>query len=443
MTKTLSLKKNASWVFMGKVVYIGSQWAMLVVLAKLGSPEMVGQFVFGLAITAPVFMLTNLQLRGVQATDANRDNLFGDFLCLRLISTLIAVIVITIIVFLFGYKGEAMMVILALACAKGIESVSDLFYGLFQQHERLDKISKSMMIKGPLSLIFFGAGIYLTGQVFWGVFGLAVAWLIILGCYDIRNGYLILRDVEHLTQGGESLYKGLKRIRPHWNFEVQKKLVWVALPLGFVMMFGSLNANIPLYFVKNYFGEGKLGIFSAMAYVMLAGTTVMSALWESATPRLAKNFSTRKKKAFSILIIKLMGVGAICGLLGVFLSIWIGRDILSLLYSPKYAEYANVFTLLMVVTAVQYIGGALSIGVTAMRKFWIQTPINIANCLLTLILSFIFIPRFGLIGAAWTLLVATCFSRIIFGFVLIHGLVNSKAKKSGEVHNVNKEDRVK
>lgn len=68
------------WTFIGNVVYAGCQWGMLVVLTKLGSPEMVGQFALGLAITAPVFRFADLRLRNVQATDTRREYLFGDYL---------------------------------------------------------------------------------------------------------------------------------------------------------------------------------------------------------------------------------------------------------------------------------------------------------------------------------------------------------------------------
>src|SRR5690349_21224091 len=80
----LSLRTNFIWTFLGNVVYAGCQWGMLVVLAKLGSPEIVGQFALALAVTAPVFMFTNLQTRGVQATDARKEYAFGDYLALRL-----------------------------------------------------------------------------------------------------------------------------------------------------------------------------------------------------------------------------------------------------------------------------------------------------------------------------------------------------------------------
>ena len=38
-----SLRWNFSWTFVGNIIYSGCQWGMLVVLAKVGNPEMVGQ----------------------------------------------------------------------------------------------------------------------------------------------------------------------------------------------------------------------------------------------------------------------------------------------------------------------------------------------------------------------------------------------------------------
>jgi len=53
-TQPLTLRRNFSWTLLGNVVYAGCQWAMLVVLAKLGTPEMVGQF--ALVVTAPIVL---------------------------------------------------------------------------------------------------------------------------------------------------------------------------------------------------------------------------------------------------------------------------------------------------------------------------------------------------------------------------------------------------
>src|SRR4051794_13845152 len=149
----LSLRANFSWTFTGNVVYAACQWGILVVLAKLGSPEMVGQFALGLAVTAPVMQFTNLQLRAIQSTDAKSEFSLRDYLGLRLITTIVALLVIIGIAVVANYRQETLLVILFVGLAKGFESISEIFYGQLQQCERMDRIAISMIIKGILSLI--------------------------------------------------------------------------------------------------------------------------------------------------------------------------------------------------------------------------------------------------------------------------------------------------
>ena len=58
-----SLRANFGWTLAGSVIYGACQWGMLSVLAKLGGTVIVGQFTLALAISAPVFTFTSLQLR--------------------------------------------------------------------------------------------------------------------------------------------------------------------------------------------------------------------------------------------------------------------------------------------------------------------------------------------------------------------------------------------
>ena len=121
--KGLALRANFSWTFAGNLVYAVSQWAMLTVLAKLGTPKMVGQFALGLAIATPVITFTNLALRQAQATDARAEYHFGDYLALRLIMTLLALTIIAGIA-VAGYTSQpqTMMVILMMGLAKACEA---------------------------------------------------------------------------------------------------------------------------------------------------------------------------------------------------------------------------------------------------------------------------------------------------------------------------------
>ncbi len=317
-SKPLSLRRNFSWTFIGNAVYAACQWGMLVVLAKLGSPEMVGQFTLGLAVTAPIVMLTNLQLDIVQATDAKEQYAFSDYLGLRLIGTTIALVAIAIVILWTGYSLQTSLVILLVGLAKAFESVSDIFHGLIQQHERMDRIAVSLMIKGPLSLLLLGLGVYLSGSVVWGAAGLVIAWAVVLVACDIRNGTLILNQVP--------------QIRLRWKTVTQ--LVWLCLPLGLVKMLLSLNTNIPRYFIEEYLGQRQLGIFAALAYLMVAGNMVIFALGESASPRLAKYYAAQNITAFRELLLKLVGLAALIGGAAIVVAQVVGKEVLTLLYRP-------------------------------------------------------------------------------------------------------------
>jgi O-antigen/teichoic acid export membrane protein len=400
----LSLRANFSWTFAGNVVYAGCQWGMLVVLAKLGSPEMVGQFALGLAVTAPVIMFANLNVRAVQATDARAEYLFGDYLGLRLITTALALLVIAGIVLVSGYRRETALVILAVGTAKAFEAISDAFYGLLQQRERMDRIAKSMMIKGPLSLLVLGVGVYLAGSVFWGAVGLAVAWALVLIGYDIRSAALILKLLPQ--PGGPALDGGNPKagLRPRWEMRTLARLAWLALPLGLVMMLISLNTNIPRYFIEGYLGEYELGIFAAMAYLERAGATVASALGQSASPRLAKHYAAGNAPAYRSLLLKLIGIVILLGGAGVLVALVAGREILTLLYRPEYAR-PDVFVRLMVAVGLTYVVWVLGHGMTAARYFRVQLPVNVFVTIVAVLACIWLIPSGGLRGAATALIV--------------------------------------
>src|SRR5215472_10769351 len=124
--RELSLRSNFAWAVTGNTIYAICQWGMVVALAKFGSTLMVGQFSLGLAIVTPVLMLSNVDLRAVQATDARRQYRFAEYLWLRLKLTLAALAVIAAIVWIGHYERRTVAVIEAVAFAKAVESLSDI-----------------------------------------------------------------------------------------------------------------------------------------------------------------------------------------------------------------------------------------------------------------------------------------------------------------------------
>ncbi|NDJ24995.1 oligosaccharide flippase family protein [Nostoc sp. B(2019)] len=405
--KVLTLRHNLSWAFIGNAVYAACQWGMFVVLAKLGSPEMVGQFALGLAVATPIVMLTNLQLRSVQATDTRKQYSFSDYLGLRLISTALALVVIAVISLLGGYEWQISLVIFLVGLTKALESISDVFYGL-QQYKGTNCIAMSLMIRGFLSLLLLSVGVYQSGDLLWGVTGLVFAGAVVLVGYDIRNGVLI---VKHLS-----------KLQPRWHRPILLKLVWLCLPLGFVMMLVSLNHNIPRYFIERYLGVEQLGIFAAIAYLMVIGGMLVNLLGESASPQLAKYYAVGDAIAFRTLLLKLVGMAALFGVTGVLVALVDGRQILTVLYRPEYGEQANLFVWLMVAAGISYISSSLGYGITAAKYFCIQILLFAVVAIILPIACIWLLPQMKLLGAAIALIIAATVQAVMSLGVILHSL---------------------
>jgi O-antigen/teichoic acid export membrane protein len=398
------------------MIYAVCQWGMLVVLAKLGTPETVGQFALGLAVTAPVIMLANLGLRSVQATDARQIYTFGHYLGLRLVSVILALIVIILIAAFSNYPTSTALVVITIGLAKVCEAISNIYYGLFQQHERMDRVALSKIIKGLTSLVALGLGMWLTGEVFWATVGLAATWAALLLMFDMRSGRWILE-----RRYGEHTSDGKSRLRPNFDIQHLLTLAWMALPLGIVLMLISLNTNIPRYFIEHQLGAHELGIYAALAYLIVAGNMIIDALGQSASPRLARYYAAGQRKKYQELILKLNGMALGIGILAVLGTLMLGQQIVTLLYDAEYTQ-PGLLVLLMVVATVSYVAAFLGHGVTAARYFRVQLPILIGTVASTTIASSLLIPHWGLHGAALALLIGTCVRCIGYAGVLVYAI---------------------
>lgn len=414
-----SLRKNFLWSFTGNVVYTLCQWGMLVVLAKLGTPAMVGIYALGLSVTAPILLFFNLNLRTAQATDAKLAYPFADYLGLRLVTTCLAMILIAIIA-LGVYGTNRGVIILLVGIAKGCEAISDVFHGLLQQHERMDRISISLMLKGLLSLVVFAGGIWISNNLIVGVIGLVLVWAALLLSYDVRSGQIILGDTT------------LAQIAPRWRLPALRELVVLTLPLGLSAMLVSLVANIPRYFVERREGPEGLGIFVAMVYIMQAGGVVINALAQAATPRLAKLYAQTNVRGFISLLGILLLVGIVLGVGCVLVAVVDGAGILTWLYRAEYAARIDVFMWVMVATGLSFLASFLGYSLSATRHFQIQPLIFAIEVLLTGVVCLALVPPFGVLGAAWAMCVTMAFQVAAMAAANLYALGSLRGRRSSD-----------
>jgi O-antigen/teichoic acid export membrane protein len=383
-----SLRVGFSWSFVGWVGYAGCQWLMLSVMAKLGNPTIVGQFAFALALSAPVFMFSNLNLRVVQSTDALSEYKFSDYATLRLLSSSFALLVIVATCFFLRLSRTALMVVLLVALFKFIESFGDLVAGLMQKFERLDRAAIALLLRGSLSI-----GVFAVTFVVWRSLPASlIAWVacaaVVILSYDFRAAWKLAS-----SEAGRSV-----------RWAQLKSLAVTSLPLGAVSAITSFNTNIPRYTIQHVLGVADLGIFASIAFPVAAATIISNSLGQSALARLSRLFAERRIKEFERLVLKLLAFGAGLGLLAIVLVLWCGNSLLVILYTPEYTRQGSLFALLALTAGLNCTGCFLMYALTAARKFTIQLPISIMCVLMTVCASALLVPRYHLVGAALALL---------------------------------------
>lgn len=428
-TARSSLTSDFGWTLVGNAIYAAGQFAMLMLLTKLVRPEQVGRYALGLALVYPVMMLANMQLRSVMNSSANERAQFGHYLSLRLLTTSVAFAVIFGITRLLRYDRELTEVVLLVGIAYGIETISDVYYARLQLHDRMAEISKSLMARALLSILALGAATYATRSVVWGIAGAAAARATVLFGYDARAR-------THIVQPGSKWYLLNAELVPRFSGGQLRELLWRSFPLGIVVLLTTLNSSIPSFFIKHGIGERDLGIFSALGLTISVGNMAVVSLGQSAFTRLSRAHASGNITAFGSLLVVLLTCGAGLGVCGMLISKFAGREILTLLFRPEYAERADLLPWMMATGAVLFMAQFLGFGMTAAGFYHSQVYLNIVVNVSLVAACYWLVSGKGLLGAILAMLIAAIVQLVASAAILAAGMRTEANLAKGNIRSV-------
>jgi len=395
-----SLKINFIWSFAGNAFSALSMWLLLVLITKLDSPRTVGVFGMGQAIALPVNMFFGLKLLFVQVTDAGDKYTLGQYLSVKLIS-MVGSMIVTTLIGLILYDRETALVTILLGFGYSVVSLKEIYIAIMQKNERMDYASISKIIEGITTLISFGLIFYLFKNLIYSITSMAFIRIAIMLIYDIP----VAKKVLEIDGIGNI-------IKPSCDSKNIFKLVFETLPLGFVALLGSLFTSMPRLFLDGYRGKNHVGYFVAMSSLLVASSMIVNAMSQTVSPRLAVYYQ-KNKKQFRILLTKLLILGLLIGTSSVVAGVLVGEYFLTLVFSKEYSSYNNVLVLLLVAGSMQILFTFMIVGLTAARIFTIQLPLFMLCVSVVVIVSFILVPRYGMHGAAISLI--SCYSIGFFG----------------------------
>ncbi|NSL85462.1 oligosaccharide flippase family protein [Chitinophaga sp. Mgbs1] len=395
-----SLKKNVSWMFIGNGSYAFALWVQLSLVTKYCGPMDLGTYTLALAVTAPVFMFTGLNLRAIQVTDVKGEWRFADYFTLRLFSVILGLLIIG------GYAllsdTHAIAIFLCIGCLKAIEGFAEVFNSKQQLHEQMKNIAISLMLKGLSATISIAVGVYFFHALHIGLLLAIFTNFCVLFFNDYRRCLPLI--------SGQPLFE--------IDMPSLKALLIRALPLGIVMFVISVNTNVSKYFAEYFLGTAEQGVYSTISYLIVLGNFVNMAIGQSFTPRLSRYYADGQLSQFIRLKNKFMLISTVLGA-GLFLgSLVLGKPLLTMLFSKRIAEYHQLFTLVMFAGIFVYNASALGFTLTSMRIFKVQPYINLAVLAVNCISSYFLIKSYGLYGITYASVLGFATQLIVTWFII-------------------------
>ncbi len=417
---SLSVSRDAVLSIAGTIAMALSQWGMISATARTLDPEAVGYFSFAAAIMTPIFVLLSFSLRPLAAIDhANQFNRWH-YTAVRLVTCGAVLSAAALYTAWSGTSSGFPKVLLAFTLLKAIEQMADLQYGFLQQRKTFLPVAKSQLLRGCANLAFFGGVLIYSRSIVMAIFAACAGSLLILMFYDFRG-------VSPFRSGGGSESRSDGHL---W------KLVATGVPLGLVSFLLSVTVNIPRYFLEKQHGMYFLGIYSAMAYVLLAGGTVVNGVGQAVLPRIAKAYGEndiaglmRGVRLLSLFCV-IVAVVSICA------GATAARPLLSFIYDDRYSNYTTEFFLLMVAGAIQYSASIFGFIATAIRIIHGQTVVALGSVAVALVLSYFLIPENGLLGAAWVMIAVASFQAMFYVLLVVRSLMSIQPQSTSYVHGV-------
>jgi len=382
MKDILLLLKKAKWLVGGNFVFAFSQWVILIFFARMTNQENLGQYALALAIVTPIFAVGNLQLRPLYILDVNSEQkyTYTHFYYLRLICSFIALACCLVLGLFFNVS---ILVLLLVGLLKFFESYSDIIYAHYNAHDQTQLISKSLFLKGTLSVLAVALGLYLfdfyTALILFLVVYLVV-WLFIDNLYIQKT-----QEIKKM-----SLDLGIMKS---------------AIPMGISLGIVTLQSNIPRLFLDQYASIEAVGIFTVLSYFIIVGSIFINSICQYLSPRLTHAWNHNRAYFKKLLSMALLVAGGL-GLIAIFLSYFMGEFVLNLVYGAEYVAYTDAFVLTMVAGFILYLATVLGYTLTAIGFIKQQVYLFSIVLIFSVLVSYLCIPEYGIIGGIYTLMVS-------------------------------------
>lgn len=396
--QNVSTEKIYLWNLIGNLAFSGSSVLFTLIVTRLTSPIEADSFSLAYGIAAILVVVGMFQVRSYQATDVSFRHSFTSYFLARCISLTLMVLVF------FPYlsiskidlnEREKVAIIALYVLFRMCEAISDLFQGLFQQHERLDIAGKSMTIRYIFSTIFLFILLYTTKSLVSSLTLLVVLNFLFVMGYDFVKARSFERidfssiEFKSLLVDACSILKNciplfISGFLLAYIFNEPRIAIDMEIRLGHLIEGTQRDYNIlfmPVFFM------------SLFILILRPLTTQLAIFWKD-----------KEYKRFDGIIVKLLVIILGLGFVLTLVAYFIGTPILSVVFGLDLNRYKETLAILVFSGILYSIGIVFGDVMTVLRRQSYLLPVYLLMFVASKLTNLQFVQRSGLFGASLSFL---------------------------------------
>lgn len=354
--------------------------------------------------------LNSISTREISRKEEETEKIIGNILSLRIVSSLVAFVIVPFIFLLFPYPMEVKRGIAIIAASFFLSSTYQVLNGVFQRSLAMDKVAMSELIGRVVQVAVVVLAVKLNLGFDWiilAIFFNMLASLILVFIWSRKYIQLKLRA----------------------DFSYWKEFLRESFPMGAVAIITFLYYKLDTILLSVMRPSADVGIYN-VAYKIIDNVTFFPGMFMGLImPIMAKNFFADKEKfrrvsdktfkVFTVLVIPLV--------VGTF---FLAEDIIHIIGGTGFEESANVLRILIFALAFIFFGNFFnSIMVAGNFQKKLMYILGLAAAV-NITLNLIFIPKFSYM--------ATSFNSVITEFLVAVLTFWAVAKKTGYLPKIEK-----
>ena len=401
----LSVRSNIVWNTVGNFVYLFSQWILTYIVVKFLGFADAGVFSLAMTVAGVFAVVATYGMRSYQASDVEGQHSFRVYLCSRVVTCIVALVLCLVFTAANGYSPYVFLCISAYMLFKVLEAMSDVYQGLLQKEMRLDYVGKSYLVKGIAILVVFLVMVVAFRSLLVAICTTSIIMVLVIVFYE-RRRVALFEERASEAPGQASLKKAVML------------LLATCLPLALYGFFFTIMGQAPRYFIEMLLGEEALGYYASIAMPMVIIQVSGSFIFSPLVTPMARSLSENDRSAFLSIVKKVILFIAGLAIVSVVLGLLFGDPVLVWAFGAEIESYTYLLMPLVACAIFTCLGWFLASVLTVMRALKTLLVVSAISMAIVLCGCVPFIQQWGMNGGSFILVIALVFFSLVCMFVI-------------------------